>query len=378
MFWNIYSKRILSTLRDKETLIWTWIFPIMMATLFFFSFSSLDTSQQLQTIPIGVINNEAYQQDETLQTVLKTVASGEDRLFEITYFSNIDEADAVLENDEIDGYIKVNQNPELVVKNDGLNQTIVKGFLDRYTQTKHSIEKMITENPSAVQEIASAIRQETYTQEKSLSQNPPTEKVGYFYALLAMVCMYGGFQGLASVSYLQANLSPLGARRTMAPVSRFRVIFYDLLGGITIQFMCMITLIVYIVFILGVDFGSRFPLVLLTCLVGSLVGVSFGMLVSVTSKLKETAKTAILIVITMVCCFLAGLMTSGINYIVMEKFPVIGWLNPAARITDAFYCLYYYDTYQAYWLNIGILLLMALVTYGLTAVFVRRQRYESL
>ncbi len=379
MFWNIYSKRILSTLRDKETLVWTWIFPIMMATLFFVTFSSLDTVEQLQTIPIGVIDNESYQQEQILQTVLQSVsADNDEQLFHVTFFQNTDEADAVLENGEIEGYIKVDATPKFIVKDDGMNQTIVKSFLDRYLQTKYSIEKIIMENPSAVQEISAWFHQKNFTQEISVSQNPPTDKVNYFYALLAMICMYGGFQGLRSVTLLQANLSPLGARRTMAPAGHFRVMFYDLLGGITVHLLCLITLIFYIIFVLGVNFGSRLSLVLLTCLVGSLVGVSFGTLVSVTSKLKETAKTAVLISITMVCCFFAGLMTSGINYVVAEKAPLAAWLNPAARITDAFYCLYYYDTYDRYLINMGVLLLMALVLFGLTAVFVRRQRYESL
>ena len=37
MFWNIYSKRLISTLRDKRTLVWTWVFPLVMATLFYFA-----------------------------------------------------------------------------------------------------------------------------------------------------------------------------------------------------------------------------------------------------------------------------------------------------------------------------------------------------
>jgi ABC-2 type transport system permease protein len=71
-------------------------------------------------------------------------------------------------------------------------------------------------------------------------------------------------------------------------------------------------------------------------------------------------------------------MLSGINYAVMQKTPAAAWLNPAARISDAFYCLYYYDTYDRYLLNIGIILTMAFMMFAVTSVFIRRQRYESI
>ena len=156
------------------------------------------------------------------------------------------------------------------------------------------------------------------------------------------------------------------------------MILYDLLGAITVHFCCLLFTVAYIIFVLGTDFGSKLWLVLLTCLAGSLLGVAFGAIVSVASKPKEQAKVAILISVTMVCCFLSGLMVSGINYTVAQKAPAVAWLNPAARITDAFYCLYYYDTYERYLLNIGIILAMAFVMFAVTSIFVRRQRYESI
>ncbi|MCL2085137.1 MAG: ABC transporter permease, partial [Oscillospiraceae bacterium] len=232
--------------------------------------------------------------------------------------------------------------------------------------------------PGAAGRLPELFEPVSYTHEISLSENPPTEKVSYFYALLAMCCLYGGIQGMITVTYMQANLSPLGARTTMAPAGRFRMVTYDLLGGLSLQFLSLTTVVAYIHFVLGVSFGSKLWFVLLTCLAGSLLGVAFGAMVSAASKLGEQAKIAILITVTMVCCFLSGLMVRGINYTVAQKIPAVSWLNPAARIADAFYCLYYYDTYERYFLNIGIIIAMAVVMLAVTAIFVRRQRYESI
>ena len=177
---------------------------------------------------------------------------------------------------------------------------------------------------------------------------------------------------------MQANLSPLGARISILPTSRFKMVGYDLLGGLTMQYLCLLVVVIYIRFVLGVGFGSQLWLVLLTCLIGSFLGVTFGAMISTASKLKAQAKIAILITVTMVCCFLAGLMVGDISYTVMNSAPIVAWLNPTARITDAFYCLYYYDTYERFFLNISIVFVMALIFLIITAFITRRKQYDSI
>jgi len=379
MFWNIYGKRIRGTLRDKDALIWTWIFPIMLSTLFYFAFSSLDKEYTLSSIPTAVVMDEAYEADAMFQEVIGAVSGeGEESLLAVTFVNTVEEADTLLEIGEVEGYIQAGEVPRLILKENGLNQTILKSFLDQYIQKYSSIETIHREDPDHMEAVTALLQQESFTEEVSLTGNPPSNVVGYYYALLAMVCMYGGFQGMRTVSKLQANLSPVGARQTMSPAGRFRLVIYDLLGGITVHFGCVILVLAYMTLILGVNFGSKTGAMVLTCLVGSLMGVAFGALVCVSSRLKESAKTAVLTSVTMCCCFMGGLMVGGMNYIIAQNLPVLSWLNPAARIVDSFYCLYYYNDYGRYLLNIGILGAMAVVMFFITGIFIRRQRYESI
>ncbi|MCL1819301.1 MAG: ABC transporter permease [Oscillospiraceae bacterium] len=378
MFWNIYGKRVIAGIRDKETMIWTWIFPIMLATLFYFAFAGLDAAGMLKVIPMGVVDNEQYRQDASFVSALESVSTGEDRLFDLRYFPDVNGADAALESGEIDGYIIAGGALSLIVKSDGLNQTIAKSFLDSYLQTKNSVEAVITRDLSQLGNLEELLSRVNYTEKISLSDNPVSAKIGYFYSMLAMICMYGCFQGLVSVSYLQANISALGARRTMSPVGRFRMVTYDLLGGMTVHYLSLLFCVAYIIFVLGIDFGSKLGMVLLTCFVGSVLGVAFGAMVSVNPKIKEQAKTAILITVNMICVFLSGLMIGNMNYIVMQNVPIAAWLNPASRIVDAFYCLYYYDNYERFFLNIGIISAMTVVLLVITSFFIGRQRYESI
>ncbi|MCL1830453.1 MAG: ABC transporter permease [Oscillospiraceae bacterium] len=379
MFWNIYSKRVLYSLRSRDILIWTWIFPVMLATLFFATMSSIDESGQLSEISLGIVDNMSFREDPYLYSTLESIeGDNDDKLFTLTIIDNVPEADRILTDGVVDGYILFQPDPKLIVVEDGLNQTIIRSVLEHYQHTKNAVNDMLLMNNGDYEIVSSALQNINYTEEISLAGNPPTDKVNYYYALLAMICMYGSFQGLTSVTLLQANLSPLGARTTMSPVKRFKMILFDLFGGITVHFCCTLFSVAYIIFVLKINFGNKLWLVLLTCFIGCLLGVSFGSVISVMSKLKEQAKIAILICVSMVCSFLSGLMVTGINYTVMQEAPLVAWLNPAARITDAFYCLYYYDSYDRYLINIGIILIMVVVMFAITSVFIRRQRYESI
>lgn len=379
MFWNIYSKRLLSSIRNKDQLIWIWAFPLILATLFYFCLSSVAEADHLETVPTGVVTDAAYEENPIFDQVLDQVGSGKDALLKITKYTQEEKADTALEKGDIDGYIRLKDNaPELVVKQEGMNQTLLKSFLDRYVQTEGNIRAVMEKNPGYAFDAEEIMEGISLTENMSLSSQPNNPTLNYYYALIAMVCMYGGMQGLMSITYLQGNLSSLGARRMMAPLGRMGVIFCDMLGSITVHMMSLLFLLFYITVILGQDFGDRLPLLVLTCLVGTILGVAFGTAVSCLTKLGEGMKVGILVSVTMFCCFGAGMMTSGMKYLLDQNAPVVSWLNPAARISDAFYCLYYFDDYQRYCRNIVVILAMAAVLFLVSGIFLRRQSYESI
>ena len=379
MFWNIYSKRLLSSIRNKDQLIWIWAFPLILATLFYFCLSSVAEADHLETVPTGVVTDAAYEENPIFDQVLDQVGSGKDALLKITKYTQEEKADTALEKGDIDGYIRLKDNaPELVVKQEGMNQTLLKSFLDRYVQTEGNIRAVMEKNPGYAFDAEEIMEGISLTENMSLSSQPNNPTLNYYYALIAMVCMYGGMQGLMSITYLQGNLSSLGARRMMAPLGRMGVIFCDMLGSITVHMMSLLFLLFYITVILGQDFGDRLPLLVLTCFVGTILGVAFGTAVSCLTKLGEGMKVGILVSVTMFCCFGAGMMTSGMKYLLDQNAPVVSWLNPAARISDAFYCLYYFDDYQRYCRNIVVILAMAAVLFLVSGIFLRRQSYESI
>ena len=361
---------------------WTLLFPVMLATLFYFCFSNLDSADAFSPVKTAVVADQAYRQAAGFQAALEEVSKeGEDRLLQLTQVETREEADRLLEDGRVEGYLTIEDGaPKLTVRDDGLNQTILKSFLDQYLQISATAAHILERNPQAAQQglLTDFMGQQEFTREISLSNAKPSHQLPYFYALIAMVCLYGSFQGLTSAFYLQANLSALGARRSMAPRKKLAMITADMLGSLAVHLLTMLVLLCYLLLVLRLDFGNQIGYLLLTVLVGSIVGVSLGALVGAALRIKVEAKTAILITLSLACCFLAGLMVEGISYAIQQNAPAAAWLNPAARISDAFYCLYYYDNHTRYFMDLGVLCAMAAI-FGLGAMAcLRRRKYESI
>lgn len=390
MFGNIYGKYIIRAVRSKDMVIWTFLFPILLATLFHFALGSLEELDSFEAVPVAVVEDQELDGEIYMKRMLEELAKGESPVLDIHWAGDAGEADGLLKEEEVEGYIAIeNGTPKLYVKENGISQTILKNVLDRYLQTKDTIMTMIEKNPRAALKLAGEVikadslqeewnSSETFIQDLQLSSQKPSATANYYYALLAMLCLYGGFHGLVVVESLQANLSPQGARNTLSPGNRYKLFCGSYLGALTIQFLCVAVSMCYIQFVLKVSFGSQFGYALAAGFIGSTTGIAFGSVVALPSKWKGGVKTGVLVGVSLLCSFLAGLMVGGINYLVEEKMPVLSMLNPAARIADAFYCLYYYEDHTRYFQNMGILLVMTMIFLGICVVFTRREQYESI
>jgi len=378
MFVHIFTYRLRCLFRDRENLFWTALFPLILATLFSMAFSNLDSAEVFQPINIAVVNDIRYQENESFKMALEAASEGEDRLFNLTLASK-EESDKLLEDNKIAGYIEAGSPLKLVVTKSGINQNIIRSFLDNYMQTVSAVESIISDNPAKLRDMAGDLyKRETYVREVSATNSEQNSALGYFYTLIAMACFYGGFLGLREVSDIQADISPVAARVNIAPVHKIKTFLYSTCATFLIHFAGILVLLAYMRVALGIDFGAKTGYVLLAAFVGSIAGISFGTFISALVRKSEGMKIGILIGATMTCSFLAGMMYQGMKYIIARKVPVLSWLNPLNLLTDAFYSLYYYDSFSRYWLNIGVLSVFAVAFCTLTYFMIRRRKYASL
>lgn len=359
---------------------WTLLFPILLATLFNLGLSNISSAEDFSAINIVVVDNKKYDNKEFIK-VINSMSEGEsdDPLFKTKYTSET-KAKSLLDDNKIDGYLYLDKNISIVVKDTGINQTIIKSFVDEYKETESTIKRIIKENPTAIQNIGvdKLFKKTDYIKEVAISKTSINETVNYFYTLIAMSCLYGGFLGLKEISQIQANQSPQGARVSIAPTHKIKVYMSSMLAATTVQLFDIGVLMAYLVFILKVSFANQIGYILLACFVGTITGVSFGTCVGVVFRKSEGVKIGILIGMTMIMSFLSGMMYDKMKYIINSKMPVLSYINPVNLIADSFYSLYYYDTATKYFINIGLLCVLSIVFSGVTYLVLRGQKYASL
>lgn len=378
VFKHIFTYRLKCLLRDHENIFWTLFFPLIMATLFNMAFSNLGSAETFKPVDIAVVNDEQYRQDKNFKSAVEKLSSGDDRLFNLSVVSR-EEADDMLKNNIIDGYIIAGWPIKLVVNQSGLNQNIIKSFTDNYMQTVSALNTILSKDPGKLQNLINEVESiVNYVKEVSHSNAEPDNILLYFYSLIAMACFYGGFFGMREVSDVQADISPVAARVNTAPVHKLKTFIYSSAASIIIHLAEMLLLLAYLIFALKIDFGSKTAYVLLTTFIGSIAGFFFGAFVSAAVKKSEGVKVGVLVSATMICCFLAGMMYQDIKYIIERNMPALSYLNPVNLLTDAFYSLYYYDTFTRFFTDIAILTAFVAVFGSGTCLIIRRRKYASL
>lgn len=384
MFLHGYIYRLKCIIRDKQTMFWTFLFPVLLATLFNMAFSNLSSAENFSKIKLGIINNEEYKKSTDFVKAIEAVSSsdksaGETNLFEVTFDSK-EEADKLLEDNKIEGYIYFDNGAKLIVQKSGLNQTIIKSFLDDFKQTSSTVTTIMSKDPEAFQKglINRISNRANYIKEVSASSAAPDTTVNYFYTLIAMACLYGSFCGLKEINSIQADLSAQGARLNIIPVPKMTVFIASMAAAATVQLVNIFVLLAYLSLILKINFGTQLGYIALTCVVGTITGVTFGTCIASVIKKSEGLKIGILIGISMIMSFLSGMMYDKMKYIISTKAPIVGYLNPANLITDSFYTLYYYNTHTRFFTDIAILCAFSVVFSIITYFSVRRERYASL
>ncbi|HEY5561740.1 MAG TPA: ABC transporter permease [Clostridiaceae bacterium] len=383
MFIHNYIYRLKCIVRDKQMLFWTLLFPIVLATLFNLAVSNLSIAEKFTKIDIGIINDAQYNKNTDFIKAISAVSSSnkngsKNTLFQVTYTSK-EHADKLLQDSKLEGYIYFDNGLKLVVKESGLNQTIIKGFLDDFKQSSSTIVTVLSSNPNAttglLQDISS---RKDYLKEVSVSKAAPDTTVNYFYSLIGMACLYGSFWGLKEVVAIQANLSPQGARVNMAPTHKLKVFAISILAAASVQLLEIFVLLVYLIFIIKVNFGAQIGYVSLTCVIGTITGVTFGACIASIIKKGEGIKIGILIGFTMMMSFLSGMMFENMKYIISTYCPILGYLNPVNLITDALYSLYYYNTHAHFFNDLICLCAFIALFSTITYLVLRRQKYASL
>ena len=284
-----------------------------------------------------------------------------------------------LEDQKISGIFYGTEMPYLKVGKNGLAQSIMQSLLESYLNGKNTLETVSDVYQENMEKaVASMSDYQDLVENVSAGGRTTNGNMGFFYALAAMACMYGCFIGLGSAMWLQANLSALAARQCVSPVHRLKMILTELISSFILHFLNVVILIVYCKYVLQMEFQGSMGKMLLIVAAGCVIGVSMGILVCSIGKFSEGIKVGIMLGISMTASVLAGLVNVQIKYAVDRAVPLVNKLNPAAVISDAFYCINVYDDPVRFRNDILTLFIMCAVILAVSFVVVRRERYDSI
>ena len=376
MFRHIYVNRLKRLVRDRNLVFWTLLYPIVLAVFFNLAFSNLSSADVFKSIPIAVIDNEEFRSQAAFESALDQVGSSGSQLFKVELTTKA-LADSKLESGEISGYIFFDNGAHVVFNSSGIQQNIIKEFMDTYLQAASAYTTIIKQSPTP--DLGSNSNQSHLEGINYGSKATPNTSVAYFYALIAMAALFGSFWGKEEVEDIQADMTSYGARMNMAPVHKLKAFCYSFCASITMHFLSMIVFVAFLQLILHVDFGSQIGYIIITCFFGSLAGVSFGaVLAAIIRKGSKTFRMSIMIALSLIMSSLAGLNNLSVKYTVTHAIPVMAYINPANLIADAFYSLYYYTTYGRFFLNIILLFCISAVFLLIVYFSTRRQKYASI
>lgn len=378
---HLFKYRFIQTIRNYPNMFWALVFPLILGTFFYLSFGRLGLESTGESnwdeIRVAVIKEDASSENARAFDAFLSMMDGE--MLDIQDISRESEALGALNEETILGIFYVKETPSLTVAKNGISESILTSILENYNQNAAMFKKIAMTHPENLPNAIAAM--ENYRQtttEVSLGGKDLNPNIQYFFALIAYACLSGAFLGIQSSVDGQANLSALGARRSITPTHKLTLVLVDMAVLFLIHFFNILILCLYVTKVLKISLGDDIGALLLVDLMGSMIGVCLGIAIGCLARMSFGMKMGITVLCTLFPGFLAGLMFGNMKNIIELHCPVINRINPAAVLSDAFYCMGIYNDMERFTRCLVILAVMCVLL--LTAAFlgIRRERYDSI
>lgn len=405
---STFKATVIMLLRTPSALVWALAFPVLMATLFMFMFSSMRNDGSVDAVPVAVVADAAWDDSMFAEAVGALAdeggdASGDDSdaaLLAVTEVETLAEARDLLDAGEVDGVFRIDGAGEVQLtvapeyssahqgdrgRSYGINRSILETVASSYTQSEALLEDLVARDPAALsdsQAVERALSLAADTEHISLTRGTPDETVRYYYALMGMATMFVAQLSMIAVSNIRPTASAVAARRCIAGTSRIRQLAGALLGSWVLSAIFLSVAFAFIRFVVGIDFEGREGLCLLALAAGACMATGLGALVgSLPLKGSATSGSGILTGLTCVLSIFAGLYgepTMRLADSIARAVPVSAWINPTKLVCDLFYSLYFYESLVPFAARLLACVAWGAVLFACAAPLFRRHRYAHL
>lgn len=375
MFLHILKYNLISAIRVKQLNFWILIFPIILGTLFNIAFSGLMDSVNFKTIPVAIVENS---KNENFSSVVNSLTIGDTPMLKVEY-TDEEKAFDKLKNGDCKGIIYIDESISLTVSSNGIEQSILKSFLQQYKSKETIITETAMNNPAVLNDVIAQLSNEiTSIENINLTDGNMDMSIQYFYNLIAMTCLFGSYLGVNTIINNQGNLSAVGARKCISPARKSITLIAGLLSAYIVHLLCLTVNLLYLIFVLGIDFGDKIPQIVLTTLIGGFAGIAMGFFIGSIGKISTNAKLGILTSTSLILCFFSGLMAHNMKMKVENSFPLLNKISPAALIADSFHSLNIYGVSERFYTNIITLIAISLIFIISGLIITRRDSYANL
>lgn len=404
--WQVFLTNVKMSFRNFSSVFWTLAFPVILAAMMMGMLSGVERGHTVEVQPFAVVNDEAWQKVPAAGKMVESISSAqpgakdENPLIKAHAVADRSQAVNRLEEHKDIGYIYIDDDgmtrmvladrdaAEIQSKGSstkGVTVSLLSAYLARLNQTGSALEVAAAANPARLHDpnfltgIQSGNR--TYTTTIKLTHVEPTMTAPYYFAVLGMACMIGAGVTASLIASTQANLSKIGARFAVSPSP-----VWVRVGGAflaTWLFSCISLLVAYVFIraVCGMGVGGRDPVALGALVLSTFMATSFGTLLGALPRLSEEIKVGLVVFIDCTLSIFAGLYgpsTMDINHSIQEKAPYLHYLNPVKQVSNLFYDIVYYDSFQPFVRTCMVLVIMSAVFLAGAALLLRRQRYEHL
>ena len=411
--WTTFLVALKANLRNRSALFWMTVFPIVLATMFNGLFGGLAEAYELKPVPMAVVEDAGWRQAGSASAFVDALAGKtasasdgtayadiDQKLLTTTTVGTVEEAERLLADGTANGYLTADGNGRLtmtvsretaieakdLMQNSGLDISLaaLRSVIDLYNRTDSVTRQTIADNPQAAlsRNFWKSVGQNVdMTHETTLTHFRPDAIARYYYALLAMSCMMAMGYSISTVAAAQANLSALGRRRSVAPLSRAKQLIAGFLSCWLCSSVAMSIALAYVRFACNVSFGGREPAAILAVVIASFMTSSVGTALGAVPKLSYNTKYGLSTGISCTLSLFTGLyggFAMQLSDWIARNAPILGTINPAQQVTNLFYDILYYDSYRPFITTCIILLAMSAVFLLTGIAMLRRQRYEHL
>ncbi|MED4227208.1 ABC transporter permease [Neobacillus cucumis] len=299
---NIALNEFKRNIRDIRTLVFMLAFPIVMMLILGTALSNtFDKNIKLGKINVLYTEKNDSSFAASFQRFIKE-AKRQDIHFSKTSESTTDGKLQVKQN-HYDAYVKVTDKGIQFYgsERNSIQASMVEGILTAFADKYNLITEVAKEKPEKVQKILTSTPS-NYVKETSLNANKAPGSMDYY--AMAMTTMIALYSAISASSLIRGERRRNTAiRLAIAPINKMEIFLGKILGGIGINFVCILLVMAFSRFVFEANWGSHPGIVVLILFTLVFLAVSFGLGLSYIIKTDQGMRTIIMVVLQLAAFF---------------------------------------------------------------------------